>query len=391
MTDPLELIAAGIAALVEQDAHSLPDPSLLVSTEALLTSVNQLEGLITRQLQVMHVRDVTTAECGRKTRSWLVEDQHLGHENASRLMTVAKALPTHPVVHAALLAGDITLDHARNIVVSVSKVAEPLRELVEKELVEAARWVDPTALGHFARELRSRLDPAESAEAAEQRKYDDRWLTLTPTFQGMHRLDGMLDPACAAAVLTALGALSAKAGEIDERTVGQRRADALVTLALAALNTGTLPEVGGEKPHLIATIPYDQLKAKLQTAAGAGQPTLNGLPISPATARMLACDAGIIPAILGTAGEVLDLGRKTPLWSLPQRRALQLEDQGCRFPRCQVGLTHCQAHHEIHWAHGGHTDTTNGIHLCLYHHRLVHHTNWRIHKDRNNQIRVWRD
>jgi hypothetical protein len=160
-----------------------------------------------------------------------------------------------PVVAAALLAGDITLDHARNIVVSVSKVAEPLRDLVEKELVEAARWVDPTALGHFARELHSRLDPAESAEAAEQRKYDDRWPTLTPTFQGMHRLDGMLDSTSAAAVLTALGALSAKAGEIDERTVGQRRADALVTLALAALNTGTLPEVGGETPHLIATIP----------------------------------------------------------------------------------------------------------------------------------------
>jgi hypothetical protein len=304
-------------------------------------------------------------------------------------MTVAKALPTHPVIAAALLAGDITVEHARNIVVSVKQVPGALREIVEKELVEAARWVDPTALGHFARELRSRLDPAETAEAAEQRKYDDRWLTLTPTFQGMHRLDGMLDPASAAAVLTALGALSGKAGEIDERSVGQRRADALVTLALQALNTGTLPAVGGEKPHLIATIPYDQLTAKLH-AAGEGQATLNGLPISPATARMLACDAGIIPAILGSHSEVLDLGRKTPLWSLPQRRALQLEDTGCRFPACQVGLAHCQAHHEIHWAHGGRTDTTNGIHLCLYHHWLIHHTNWRIHKTRNNQIRVWR-
>jgi hypothetical protein len=388
MTDPLEQLSASVVGLIEQDPHSLPDTTLLVSAESILTVINRLEGVLTSRLQVMHVRDVTTAECGRKTRSWLVEDQHLAHEQASRLMTVAKALPTHPVVAAALLAGDITLDHARNIVVSVEQVPAPLRELVEKELVEAARWTDPTALGHFARELRSRLDPAETAEAAERRKYDDRWLTLTPTFQGMHRLDGMLDPASAAAVLTALGALSGKAGEVDERTVGQRRADALVSIALQALNSGRLPTVGGEKPHLIATLPYDTLKAQLETTAG--QAMLNGLPISPATARMLACDAGIIPAVLGSHGEVLDLGRKTPVWSLPQRRALQLEDGGCRFPGCHVTLDHCQAHHDIHWAHGGRTDKTNGIHLCLYHHWLVHHTNWRIHKDHHNQIRVWR-
>ncbi len=169
-----------MVALVEHDAHALPDTSLLVSAESILTVINRLEGVLTARLQVMHVRDVTTAECGRKTRSWLIEDQHLGAEAASKLMTVVKALPTHPVI-------------------------------------AAARWVDPTALGHFARELRSRLDPAETAEAAEQRKDDDRWRTLTPTFQGMHRLDGMLDPASAAAVLTALGALTGQ-GWGDRRT-----------------------------------------------------------------------------------------------------------------------------------------------------------------------------
>ena len=82
----------------------------------------------------------------------------------------------------------------------------------------------------------------------------------------MHRLDGMLDPTSAAAVLTTLGALSGEAGQIDERSVGQRRADALVTLALQALDAGTLPDVGGNTPHLIATIPYDTLKAKLHAA-----------------------------------------------------------------------------------------------------------------------------
>lgn len=388
MTDPLEQIAAGVAVLIEQEPQSLPDQLLLTSAKSILTLINRLEGVLTTRLQVMDVRDVTTAEYGRKTRSWLVEDQHLAHENASRHMTVSKALPACPAIESALLAGDITLDHARNIAVSVQKVPSEIRDVFEKELVQAATFVDPTSLGGFARELRSRLGPAETAETAEQRKYDGRWLTITPTFQGMHRIDGMLDPMSAATVRAALSPLVVKAGDIDDRTVGQRRADALVTISQQALNSGALSEIGGERPHVIVMLPYDQLKAEIET--GAGQATLNGLPISPSTARMIACDAGIIPAVLGSHGEVLDLGRKQPVWSVAQRRALQIEDGGCRFPGCQVGLEHCQAHHEIHWAHGGRTAIRNGIHLCLFHHWLVHHTKWRITKNHLNQIRVFR-
>jgi Domain of unknown function (DUF222) len=212
--------------LIGQDPHQLPDDTLLTSTEALLKTINQVEGVVTARLQAMHVRDVTSGLRGRKTRSWLIEDLHLGHEAANRHMTVAKALPTCPAVAGALLAGDISLEHARNIVVSVKKTPAGIRDVVEKELVTAATHVDPTALGGFARELRSRLGDPETAEHAEQRKYDDRWITLTPTFQGMHRLDGMLDPTSAATLLAALHPLTRTAGEIDDRTVGQRRADA---------------------------------------------------------------------------------------------------------------------------------------------------------------------
>jgi hypothetical protein len=54
-------------------------------------------------------------ETGRQTRAWLIEDQHVGHEEATKLTTVAKALPVRPYVEAALLAGDISIEHARNI------------------------------------------------------------------------------------------------------------------------------------------------------------------------------------------------------------------------------------------------------------------------------------
>jgi hypothetical protein len=261
--------------------------------------------------------------------------------------------------------------------------------VIEKELVTAAASCDPISLARFCRELRYRLGGEEDAEAAAQRKYANRWVTISPTFDGMHAISGMLDPVGAATLLTALTPLLERAGEVDDRSQGQRRADGLVALADLALRTGTLPEHGGEKPQLIATLGYHDLKAAIG-ATQSGQVTLNGVEITPATARMIGCDAGVIPAVLGSHGEVLDLGRRQATWSLAQRRALRIEDQGCRFPKCQAALDHCRIHHQQHWAHGGATNTTNGIHLCQFHHWLVHHTNWQIHKDHHGRVKVWR-
>jgi Domain of unknown function (DUF222) len=389
MDDPVEQIQAQVRALVAQDPHALPDTALLTSTESILHLVNQLRGVIAARLQVIDARDATVTECGRHTRGWLVEEQHLSEEEASRHLTVAKALPVCPSLAPALLAGQINLDHARVIATGVGKVPVEIRDVFEKELVKAAEACEPGELGRFAREIRARLGAEEDTEAAAQRRYDARWLRITQTFDGMHAVDGMLDPAGAAVVKAALAPFLDRAGDADTRTAGQRCADGLVTLAETAMTTGTLPEHGGEKPHVVLTIPYPTLAADLD-AANAGTATMNGLEISPRTARMIACDAGIIPAVLGSNSEVLDLGRKQPTWSLPQRRALRIEDRGCRFTGCRASLDRCRIHHIHHWARGGPTTTRNGVHLCRFHHWLIHHHNWQITKNHHGHVTVRR-
>ncbi|BCW81162.1 DUF222 domain-containing protein [Arthrobacter sp. NicSoilC5] len=62
-------------------------------------------------------------------------------------------------------------------------------------------------------------------------------------------------------------------------------------------------------------------------------------PVPAATLRKVACDADIIPALLGTTGEILDLGRKTRLFTPAQRTALTTRDQGCAFPNCTTPRT----------------------------------------------------
>ena len=59
-----------------------------------------------------------------------------------------------------------------------------------------------------------------------------------------------------------------------------------------------------------------------------------GETISPGAARRLACEAGIIPAVLDGKSQVLDLGRKKRFYSEGQRIAKTIEAGGCEVEGC---------------------------------------------------------
>ena len=97
------------------------------------------------------------------------------------------------------------------------------------------------------------------------------------------------------------------------------------------------------------------------------------------TARRLCCDAGIVAAVDGPAGEPLAVGRRTRSVPPAMRRALLIRDRGCRFPGC--ASTHrLHGHHVRHWAKGGDTSLDNLILLCPFHHRLVHEGGFDVHR-----------
>ena len=100
--------------------------------------------------------------------------------------------------------------------------------------------------------------------------------------------------------------------------------------------------------------------------------TQGGSLIAPETVRRLACDANVIPTVLGSRGEILDLGRSTRLATPGQLATLCLRDGGCSFPGCTTPAHWCDAHHLIHWADGGRSDLSNLALLCGRHHSVVH-------------------
>ncbi|MGI8417349.1 MAG: HNH endonuclease signature motif containing protein, partial [Nakamurella sp.] len=82
--------------------------------------------------------------------------------------------------------------------------------------------------------------------------------------------------------------------------------------------------------------------------------------------------AGVIPVVLGTDSEILDVGKTHRLFTPGQLKALWIRDRHCTFPGCHSPAHWTDAHHLWHWIDGGPTDLNNAALLCGRHHTVVH-------------------
>ncbi len=188
----------------------------------------------------------------------------------------------------------------------------------------------------------------------------------------------LMTPAQAAALEAAIGPLSApspnpETGERDLRPSGQRRVEALAQVCLrsSAGDADDTAAVAGSPAVLHVSVELSDLEAR----TGAGEvlgSTADGTLIAPDDLRRIACDAALVPYVLGTAGEVLDVGRAARLFTRAQRRLLWQRDRGCTYPGCTAPPSWARAHHVRHWADGGRSEPLNAALLCQRHHTVVH-------------------
>ncbi|MDP7455563.1 MAG: DUF222 domain-containing protein [Gammaproteobacteria bacterium] len=167
--------------------------------------------------------------------------------------------------------------------------------------------------------------------------------------------------------------------DVSKPTFTQQQADVLVCMAeylLATLNQDLSPQpqltplTGGDKYQVMV-----HLDARCHDETETAQYQLDNscfvAPLATATAQRLACDASLVTVLEDSAGNVLNVGRKTRTVPPAMRRALKLRDQGCRFPGC-CESRFIDAHHIQHWCDGGVTSLDNLVLLCRHHHRLLH-------------------
>ena len=117
----------------------------------------------------------------------------------------------------------------------------------------------------------------------------------------------------------------------------------------------------------------------------------DGTEIPVETARRLACNADIIPAVLGGDGITLDVGQAQRQATPAQRRALRAMYRTCGIDGCDMSFDQCEIHHVLEWIkQRGPTDLANLIPLCCRHHHLAHEGRWRLELDpTSRELEVW--
>ena len=111
-----------------------------------------------------------------------------------------------------------------------------------------------------------------------------------------------------------------------------------------------------------------------------------GEPITAGQARKLACEAGIIPVVLGGDSEILDVGRESRFHLKYQRIAIRVRDQHCTTDGCDWPAAMCHVHHNIPWSRGGKTTVKDGRLLCPRHHSYAHSPKYEMKTVKNGRV-----
>lgn len=386
MVEELAQADEAVSACLDAAVWSLGEQDLVAALDAAHRLAQRLNALQLTLVRELDGRGTARAQGASGTAVWLRERLRLTIPAARRLVDLAAALDDgrNDGARQALVDGAITAEQARVITDTVTTVHSAAGAAVADKaagvLVEWAGQFDPTLLRRMSTRILDHVAPnvaddaAKAALDADARRADrDRHLTLSEQTDGRLRLAGTLDAETAGLLRAAIDPLSGPSGPDDTRTPGQRRHDALADVCRLALRTGELPTHGGEPAQIVVTTGYDSLSQQLGVGA-----LDTGLALTPQTVRRLACDAAILPAVLGGNGQPLDVGRQRRLVNGPLRRALVLRDRGCAFPGCDRPPRWCDAHHIQHWSDGGSTSLTNAVLLCGYHHRHVHKGGWTV-------------
>ena len=296
--------------------------------------------------------------------AFLMDRCRMSGSRAQGSVALANRMPAVPFVEKAVEAGDLTLDQARVFTSLPDHLSEDLAR-DEVTLVNATAPLSVAATRRLIEYWRSAVD-GPGVDATVEEMEERRYLFGARTFEGMVKIDGLLDPVAGDLVLTALEAATAPPSRDDPRTARQRRADALADMARSFLDAGEAQ--GSEKPHVLVLTDLDAL----QGHGGGTHETVNGHVLTPEQVRQYACDCTISRVVFGPGSEPLDIGRATRVVPASMRRAVIARDRHCTYAGCDRRPRWCDAHHIRHWADGGPTSVSNLKLLCRYHHTLEH-------------------
>ena len=331
------------------------------------------------QVRVEETNGATT------TATWWADATHRTRATAHRDVKLAVALSRFTALAEALAAGRGNTEQAHAITRALSDLEsdgpaelEPVVvEQAEKHLVDCANGFDAKHLKVLGRHVLTVVAPevgeaheAKLLEDEERRAAERTRLTLASDGHGMvHGRFSIpaLHGAMLAKAIQALTWAKQDPAEVRQTRPTPVAAGQAFTELLERMDAKDLPSVGGVGATVVVTMTIDSLMGGLAAAA-----LDTGEVISAGAARRLACEAGVIPMVLGGKSEVLDVGRRRRFHTKAQRLAIAQRDKTCVVGGCDAPPSRCHVHHVIPWSEGGGTNVQDGRLYCSAHHAMVH-------------------
>jgi len=252
---------------------------------------------------------------------WLNWRCGIGMNAAREKVRVAHALKPLARISAAFASGELSFSKVR----ALTRIANSDNEA---KLLCLARYATAAHLEKLARAYRrvGRLEACERATA----QHATRELTCYYDDDGSLVIRARLPPDEGAVVLQALNApMDAQARETESDDVtavtsqvqdgfAQRRADALTTMAETTLRHGPRHLSAGDRYQVVVHVTAETVACDDSD----GRYEVDGGPrLAPDTVRRIACDSSVLHITEDSAGNPLDIGRKTRAVPPALRRA----------------------------------------------------------------------
>jgi len=385
------------------------DPAFLPTADkekALLAVQCQLSRLEGLRLELLaEAGDVADAHGARSAATWLAVESRSGARRGAHDQHLADGLARWSGVRTALRTGAVNPSQAETIVASLGDLPDDLDpELVEKacaQLLSDAGHFGPRELRVLGRRVLEVVAPdvADAHEerllrAEEQRGHGETRVTFRVRGDGVTDVIARVPDLVADRLRVYLDSFTAPRrshldrpalGDVELLSLPRRRGKAFCAL-LEHMPADRLPTHGGTATAVVVTVDLESLVRDVGTATASTGGTMTASEV-----RRLACSANILPAVLGGAGEVLDLGRSRRLFSPGQRKAMAVRDRRCRAEDCEIPAAWCEAHHAARpWSQGGLTNLKDGLLLCSFHHHRAHDPGWTTSRLPNGDLRYRR-
>ena len=339
-----------------------------------------LEAADARLLGEWDTRRVWRLDGAKSGAAWLASRQHLPMSETRRRLRHARAVRRFPAIGHDWARGAIDRCHITTLMGACTVRTRAAFEAEHPKLLEAAR---SRGFADFKRNVDTWnffRDP-DGAEQDDKTDEAAREVHLSESFDGMWFGRMTFDAVNGTIVNVTLEAIEQELFEADwaeakerlgreplvtelGRTPAQRRADAMVEMAIRAR---TAP-AGGRRPAPLFTI-----VCGLETLTGPILELWNRTVITPGTAARWLTQADIERIVFESPSRVIDVGATRRFFTGALRRAIEVRDRTCFHPLCDEPPQRPEIDHIVEASKGGLTTQANGRLGCGFHNRLRNH------------------